>query len=179
MRRSSKYLAIALSALFAATSVAPVSAMPLSAATTAQPAGGGTDIQLVDSRRCLYCKSRARGIFHDQTHWFGDSKPSGNGFGRSYQERRIHHDRRGWYRGHRGYRHARHGYRYHDGFWFPLAAFGAGAVIGGAIANDRGYQGGSSAHVNWCANRYRSYRAYDNTFQPYNGPRRQCVSPYG
>ncbi|TIT86520.1 MAG: BA14K family protein, partial [Mesorhizobium sp.] len=22
------------------------------------------------------------------------------------------------------------------------------------------------------------YRASDNTFQPYNGPRQQCVSPY-
>ncbi|WP_353645524.1 BA14K family protein [Mesorhizobium sp. WSM2239] len=36
----------------------------------------------------------------------------------------------------------------------------------------------SSAHVQWCYDRYRSYRAYDNTFQPYNGPRRQCWSPY-
>lgn len=36
----------------------------------------------------------------------------------------------------------------------------------------------SSAHVRWCENRYRSYRAYDNTFQPYNGPRQQCYSPY-
>jgi hypothetical protein len=36
----------------------------------------------------------------------------------------------------------------------------------------------SSAHVEWCYSRYRSYRAYDNTFQPYNGPRRQCWSPY-
>ncbi|KFB09751.1 BA14K family protein [Nitratireductor basaltis] len=34
------------------------------------------------------------------------------------------------------------------------------------------------AHVNWCHNRYRSYRTADNTFQPYNGPRRQCRSPY-
>ncbi|HEV7434516.1 MAG TPA: BA14K family protein, partial [Pseudorhizobium sp.] len=25
---------------------------------------------------------------------------------------------------------------------------------------------------------YRSYRASDNTFQPYNGPRRSCRSPY-
>ncbi len=33
-------------------------------------------------------------------------------------------------------------------------------------------------HVSWCYNRYRSYRAYDNTFQPYYGPRRQCISPY-
>lgn len=37
----------------------------------------------------------------------------------------------------------------------------------------------SRAHVDWCYSRYRSYRAYDNTFQPYNGPRRQCYSPYG
>ncbi|MCR4268047.1 BA14K family protein [Nitratireductor sp. ZSWI3] len=36
----------------------------------------------------------------------------------------------------------------------------------------------SRAHVNWCYNRYRSYRAVDNTFQPYHGPRRQCISPY-
>lgn len=36
----------------------------------------------------------------------------------------------------------------------------------------------SQAHVDWCYARYRSYRASDNTFQPYNGPRRQCLSPY-
>lgn len=36
----------------------------------------------------------------------------------------------------------------------------------------------SAAHVNWCHARYRSYRSYDNTFQPYNGPRQQCFSPY-
>ncbi|MBN9274986.1 MAG: BA14K family protein, partial [Mesorhizobium sp.] len=36
----------------------------------------------------------------------------------------------------------------------------------------------SSAHVRWCYDRYRSYRAWDNTFQPYNGPRQQCWSPY-
>jgi len=40
------------------------------------------------------------------------------------------------------------------------------------------YRGGGSAHVRWCYNRYRSYRASDNTFQPYDGPRRQCYSPY-
>lgn len=36
----------------------------------------------------------------------------------------------------------------------------------------------SQAHVQWCYNRYRSYRAGDNSFQPYNGPRQQCYSPY-
>ncbi|MCP4129056.1 MAG: BA14K family protein, partial [Gammaproteobacteria bacterium] len=35
-----------------------------------------------------------------------------------------------------------------------------------------------NAHLDWCYNRYRSYRDRDNTFQPYNGPRRQCISPY-
>ncbi len=39
-------------------------------------------------------------------------------------------------------------------------------------------RGPVSAHVAWCYNRYRSYRAWDNTFQPYHGPRRQCWSPY-
>ena len=29
----------------------------------------------------------------------------------------------------------------------------------------------------WCAARYRSYRASDNTFQPFGGPRRECVGP--
>lgn len=36
----------------------------------------------------------------------------------------------------------------------------------------------TQAHYRWCQARYRSYRAWDNTFQPYNGPRRQCISPY-
>lgn len=36
----------------------------------------------------------------------------------------------------------------------------------------------SRAHYDWCYNRYRSYRAGDNTFQPYNGPRRPCYSPF-
>ena len=40
------------------------------------------------------------------------------------------------------------------------------------------YRGGGNAHVAWCSQRYRSYRAYDNSYQPYNGPRRECVSPY-
>ncbi|MEW9836586.1 BA14K family protein [Mesorhizobium sp. ZMM04-4] len=98
---------------------------------------------------------------------------------------RRHNDfrRRGdyvWYNGHRGYREWRRGYRYHDGFWFPAGAFIAGAIIGGAIANNNNYvyQGGGSAHEHWCYDHYRSYRAWDNTFQPYNGPRRQCYSPY-
>ncbi|MEO3385824.1 BA14K family protein [Mesorhizobium sp. CAU 1741] len=86
------------------------------------------------------------------------------------------------WRGHRGYRDYRPGYRRHDGFWFPPAAFIAGAIIGGAIAGQEPpvrYRPRGGAHEEWCYNRYRSYRASDNTFQPYNGGRRQCNSPYG
>lgn len=78
-----------------------------------------------------------------------------------------------YWRGHRGSSHWRHGYRRHGDFWFPLAAFATGAIISGAIANDRPPAYGSS-HESRCYARYRSYRAYDNTFQPYNGPRQQC-----
>lgn len=100
-------------------------------------------------------------------------------------------ERRGggyYYNGHRGYRERRPGYRYHQGWWFPPAAFIAGAIIGGAIANQPPpvrvappvrAMPRHQAHVEWCYARYRSYRDWDNTFQPYNGPRRQCVSPYG
>ncbi|WP_414650759.1 BA14K family protein [Ensifer sp.] len=89
--------------------------------------------------------------------------------------------RYGYYNGYRGYRYERYGYRRHnDGWWYPLAAFGAGVVIGGAIAAPpRSYDAGvNPRHVDWCYARYRSYRAWDNSFQPYGGPRQQCYSPY-
>jgi hypothetical protein len=81
---------------------------------------------------------------------------------------------RSYYNGHRGYNHSRRGYRQHNGVWFPAAAFIAGAIVGGALDNQPRARG--SAHIEWCYDRYRSYRASDNTFQPNNGPRRQCIS---
>ena len=33
-------------------------------------------------------------------------------------------------------------------------------------------------HVAWCHDRYNSYRAWDNSYQPYGGPRQICYSPY-
>jgi hypothetical protein len=86
-----------------------------------------------------------------------------------------------YYRGHRGYRKYHPGYRHYKGYWFPPAAFIAGAIIGGAIASQVAPAPRlrfSPAHYEWCYARYRSYRASDNTFQPYHGPRRQCYSPY-
>lgn len=104
---------------------------------------------------------------------------------RHYRPGNRHHyrpgdryNRRHYWRGHRGYDHYRPGYRRHGDLWFPLAAFATGAIISGAIANDRAPSYGGNAHVQYCYNRYKSYRASDNTFQPYNGPRQQCRSPY-
>lgn len=104
-------------------------------------------------------------------------------YDRRHGDRVWRHDggRSGYYNGHRGYRGYRSGYREHNGYWFPLAAFGAGAIIGGAIASEpRAVYSGSMSpsHVNWCENRYRSYRAYDNSYQPNYGGRRACNSPY-
>ncbi|WP_342021920.1 BA14K family protein [Nitratireductor soli] len=36
-----------------------------------------------------------------------------------------------------------------------------------------------AAHRAWCHQNYRSYRASDNSFQPYRGGRQRCRSPYG
>lgn len=77
-----------------------------------------------------------------------------------------------YYHGHKGYRHKREGCRYYDGFWLPLAAFSLSAFIGSGVARSN-----NSTHIDSCYDHYRSYRAYDNTYQPYNGPRRPCYSP--
>ncbi|WP_157018449.1 BA14K family protein [Mesorhizobium xinjiangense] len=103
---------------------------------------------------------------------------------RHYREHRG--ERRGHWKGYRGYREYRPGYRRNDdGWWYPLAAFGAGVIIGNAINQPApgqrsapAYRSAGNAHVDWCYSRYRSYRAYDDTFQPYHGPRRHCNSPY-
>jgi hypothetical protein len=73
-----------------------------------------------------------------------------------------------------------------------LGAIG-GLVVGAALASrhnrhydDRYYErrvyrprrSYRSAHVNWCHNRYRSYRARSNTWISYGGSVRTCYSPY-
>ncbi|MCM2398027.1 BA14K family protein [Rhizobium sp. S95] len=109
----------------------------------------------------------------------------------------------GMWRGYKGVRQQRPGYRRgDDGWWYPLAAFAAGAVIGGAIAGSgnggdapppppEGRQpppppGGGQArpdrlspeHYAWCAKRYKSYSARDNSYVPRAGARAQCQSPF-
>ncbi|MDX3925581.1 MAG: BA14K family protein [Shinella sp.] len=176
-----------MSALFALTPVVPAQAMPMPVAKAHPAETVKSPVQTVQEVRPWLRDNgrrwrgdrdwrRGRGDWRGGRDWRGRRDWSGS---RRYWRGRDYGWRRGYYRGYRGYPYYRSGYRYRDGYWFPLAAFGAGALLGGAIAADRGpvYRAGGS-HAQWCYNRYRSYRAYDNTFQPYNGPRRQCISPY-
>ncbi|WP_139973227.1 BA14K family protein [Ochrobactrum sp. CGA5] len=78
-------------------------------------------------------------------------------------------DRRHWREHRRHWRHHRPYYRYDRRYWGPPPAY--------RYRSAPVYRGGNP-HIRWCYNRYRSYRAYDNTFQPNYGPRRQCYSPY-
>ena len=79
------------------------------------------------------------------------------------------------------YRRYRHSHRRNRGAGIAGAIIG-GAIIGAAIADSnrrsRRSRRRGNAHINWCYDRYRSYRAYDDTFQPYRGGRRYCRSPY-
>lgn len=118
-----------------------------------------------------------------KVQWRGDDGYYGRrGYGDGYY--RGHGD--GYYRGYRGYDRPRPQYRrHHDGRWYPLAAFAAGALIGGAIASQpspapvpRGGNGINPRHYQWCEGRYRTYDAYSNTFVNYDGMRQQCLSPY-
>ncbi|MBB6356699.1 BA14K family protein [Aminobacter aganoensis] len=36
----------------------------------------------------------------------------------------------------------------------------------------------TTAHLQWCSDRYRSYRPDDNSYTSYSGERRECLSPY-
>ena len=98
-----------------------------------------------------------------------------------HRKRGFHrHSKRGFYNGHRGYRHKRPGYRHYNGFWFPPAAFSFGVIIGGGNRGGAHIRPGytNPQHIRWCHNKYRSYDQRSNTFQPYHGPRRECRSPY-
>ncbi|RWC78181.1 MAG: BA14K family protein [Mesorhizobium sp.] len=147
-------LAATLSATFVAAEVVPVNAqpayVPLSQAAT-------PDVHTVQYREWRRNRSFDRNFSRNRS------------FSRNGDM---------YWNGHRGYREYHPGYRRHGDYWFPLAAFATGALITGAIVNEnnRVYEG--NAHVQWCYNHYRSYRASDNSFQPNNGPRRECRSPY-
>lgn len=88
-----------------------------------------------------------------------------------------HRKRHGWRDRHRHRRHGRHR-RSHGGIYFRFGTPPPYYARPRYVRPRPVRPTLSAAHVRWCHNRYRSYRSSDNTFQPYNGPRRACVSPY-
>lgn len=84
-----------------------------------------------------------------------------------------------YYKGYPGLPKWRAGYRRHaNGWWYPLAAFGVQVIIRQPKRHRRTAHGLPPEHYVWCDRRYRSYRVWDDTFQPYHGPRQLCNSPY-
>lgn len=70
-----------------------------------------------------------------------------------------------------------------------IGGLAAGALVLGAIEAERQRERerlyrereiyyDDDAHIAWCLQRYRSYDVYSDTYQPYQGPRRLCISPY-
>lgn len=157
---------IALSLATAMSSVPPAEAFP----TAPQVASQSSDVQRVqfsyergeERKSGRNCWPNCRGYYRDGRHGY-------------YRDGYYRHGyyRDGYYRNH-----YRRYYRHHDNdFGAFFGGLAAGAIVGGLLSQPRYYNGGS-AHTRWCYARYRSYRAWDNTYQPYGGPRRQCYSPY-
>ncbi len=167
MKKTTSALCAVMALAMSASTALPVAAAPMfSPQTNVQTVDG--DVVQVQMRRD-----------HRERRFERRQERREDRFERKQDRREARFERRGnrgYYNGHRGYREHRRGYREYNGFWFPPAAFIAGAIISGAINN--GASGHTNRHVAWCQDRYRSYRASDNTFQPYNGPREQCYSPY-
>jgi hypothetical protein len=109
-----------------------------------------------------------------QVDWHGNrNRVFFNHGGHDFRDRGRFGNRGGRYYGHGGYyRHGGYYGGYHNGGNAAaiIGGLAAGAIIGGALSAPR-YSG---SHAGYCANRYRTYRASDNTYQPSNGPRRQC-----
>ncbi|MBY5437244.1 BA14K family protein [Rhizobium leguminosarum] len=161
----------AIIALSIATAVSgmPASAGPAfvpSPVQSAQPAPQSTDarIMTVGCNNFTNCPGQFGNnrIWYRHRHHYRDRDYYRYGDRDYYRD-----DRYGWDR-----RYDRR-YRRYDNTGAIIGGLAAGAIIGGIIASQpraRAY----GSHADYCYSRYRSYRAYDNTYQPNYGPRRQC-----
>ncbi|MCZ2327907.1 BA14K family protein [Bartonella sp. F02] len=95
--------------------------------------------------------------------------------------------------GFKGYHNYRHGYRkYSDNWWYPEAAFlvfenvdvkniSLETVLASpkrekAYSVERKKPWMLKQHIDSCMKRYRSYNINDNSYQPFHGARKQCIS---
>lgn len=167
MKRLSSALCAMLALSFAAGTAVPASAAPVFAPVATVQGDNVVDAQYRPQRR------------EDRFERRQERRESR--FENRQDRREARFERRNgtaYYNGKRGYTHRRPGYRQYNGFWFPAGAFIAGAIISGALSNSQPVMRMSSQHMRWCENRWRSYRASDNSYQPTYGPRQRCVSPY-
>jgi hypothetical protein len=92
------------------------------------------------------------------------------------QVRRRGGDRARRYDSHRHgsrYRHASPRYRHFYGGYYYATPWWQGPAIGFGLTVPM-----SSAHVQWCLNRFRSYDPASDTYLGYDGFRHRCNSPY-
>ncbi|WP_019223030.1 BA14K family protein [Bartonella rattaustraliani] len=97
--------------------------------------------------------------------------------------------------GFKGYHNYRPGYRkYGDNWWYPEAAFVTASHLNTkhtplrVVSSEKGVLSTSSLegkkpwmikqHIESCRRRYRSYNQNDNSYQPFHGPRKQCLSRF-
>ncbi|WP_208435478.1 BA14K family protein [Bartonella phoceensis] len=97
--------------------------------------------------------------------------------------------------GFKGYHHYRRGYRkYRDNWWYPEAAFFTSshpdkkraslkvvpdtkkAILISSLEKKEPWM--LKKHVESCRARYRSYNKEDNSYQPFHGSRKQCLSRF-
>jgi hypothetical protein len=175
MKTKSLGLALGFTAILSFSSVIPAAAFPPMPSQTAE---NGSQIEFVRSKGKIY---RHRGGRRHSARRHGNrhqnvarhaNRHNGRYNNRNYHNRRGHYYYNGhhYYGGYRGYGYYRPGYRRWGGYWYPAAAF---VVTAGPVVVR-----GGNAHVRWCRDHYASYRRSDNTWQPYNGGRRICYSPY-
>lgn len=160
-----KLAVIMISLITAVTSVAPAQAFP-----TVRMATTVTNPDVIDVRdRRGYRHGRHHYRHHGHGHNYGGAIIGGLAAGMIF----------GGMLGSPYYGSGYYGSGYYGqgAFYGPRAYYGSGAFYGprayygpGAYYGRRAYYGGYRS----CAARYRSYRAWDNTYQPYYGPRRLC-----
>jgi hypothetical protein len=131
----------------------PASAASLPSLTLAAPA----EAQIVEEvqRRGERRYSRRDGRRHYDRHRHGPRY--------SYRRPGFHH----YYGGH-----------YYASPWWIGPSIGFGITVPGVTLGLGGGYGRSSAHVQWCLNRYRTYDPGSDTYIPRVGQRAYCNSPY-
>ncbi len=96
--------------------------------------------------------------------------------GRRHYDRRRHGPRYSYRRP--GFRHY-YGGHYYSSPWWTGPSIGFGITLPGVtLGLGGGGYGGSSGHVQWCLNRYRTYDPSTDTYSPRVGERAYCNSPY-